>query len=85
MYYVLVGSPGKRSRLISRLDRAGVKAVFHYVPLHSSDAGRRWGRADGRLRVTEDVSDRLLRLPLWPDMKDEDVDRVVSIVDDHLA
>jgi dTDP-4-amino-4,6-dideoxygalactose transaminase len=85
MYYVLLRSLGERSSVISKLDRAGVKAVFHYVPLHSSDAGRRWGRAVGRLEVTEDISDRLLRLPLWPDMRCEDVDRVVSVIEDHLA
>ncbi len=85
MYYVLLRSLDERSRLISSLDRAGVKAVFHYVPLHSSEAGRRAGRVVGPVAVTEDVSDRLLRLPLWPDMTDKDVDRVVALVDSHLA
>jgi dTDP-4-amino-4,6-dideoxygalactose transaminase len=85
MYYILLPTIVERSRLISRLDRAGAKAVFHYVPLHSSDAGRRWGRAVGNLPVTDDVSDRLLRLPLWPDMRDEDVDRIVAVIDDDLT
>ena len=85
MYYILLPTIHERSRLISRLDQAGAMAVFHYVPLHSSEAGRRWGRAAGSLAVTDDISDRLLRLPLWPDMQDEDIDRVVSIIDDYLA
>ena len=85
MYYVLLRSIEERSRLIAALDRAGVKAVFHYVPLHSSAAGKRWGRAAGALDVTDDVSDRLLRLPLWPDMTADDVDRVVVAVDSQLT
>jgi dTDP-4-amino-4,6-dideoxygalactose transaminase len=85
MYYVLLPTIHERSRLISRLDRAGAKAVFHYIPLHSSEAGKRWGRVVGSLAVTDDVSDRLLRLPLWPDMRDEDVDRIVTVIDDDLA
>jgi dTDP-4-amino-4,6-dideoxygalactose transaminase len=82
MYYVLLPSIDERTRLISGLGRAGAMAVFHYVPLHSSEAGRRWGRVMDDLTVTEDVSDRLLRLPLWPDMRDEDVDRVLAVVNE---
>lgn len=85
MYYVLLGSLDERSRLIAHLDHAGVKAVFHYVPLHSSAAGRRWGRAVGDLHVTDDASDRLVRLPLWPDMTAQDVERVVALVEGGLA
>jgi len=85
MYYVLLPTTEMRSHLISRLDQAGAMAVFHYVPLHSSEAGRRWGRTDGDLKVTEDVSDRLLRLPLWPDMTEDDVDYVVAIISAELA
>jgi dTDP-4-amino-4,6-dideoxygalactose transaminase len=85
MYYILLRSPDERSHLISTLDRAGIKAVFHYVPLHSSEAGRRWGRFVGSLHVTEHVSDCLLRLPLWPDMTEEDVDRVVGVIEGHFV
>jgi dTDP-4-amino-4,6-dideoxygalactose transaminase len=52
--------------------------VFHYVPLHSSVAGRQFGRAAGELPVTDDASSRLLRLPLWVGMSDEEVDFVVD-------
>jgi dTDP-4-amino-4,6-dideoxygalactose transaminase len=85
MYYILLPTMSARARLISRLDQAGMMAVFHYVPLHSSDAGRRWGRSFGDLSVTDDVSGRLLRLPLWPDLLDKDVDRVVAVIDDDLS
>jgi dTDP-4-amino-4,6-dideoxygalactose transaminase len=80
MYYLLVPDLEARSRLIGELKRVGIHAVFHYVPLHTSAAGRRYGREAGRLTVTENASDRLVRLPLWPRMADEDVTRVVDAV-----
>jgi dTDP-4-amino-4,6-dideoxygalactose transaminase len=65
MYYVLLPSPEQRTRLIDRLRRRGIGAVFHYVPLHSSPAGRRYARTAGSMAHTDDLSARLLRLPLW--------------------
>jgi dTDP-4-amino-4,6-dideoxygalactose transaminase len=59
--------------------------VIHYVPLHSSPAGKRYGRASGELAVTEDLSGRLLRLPLYYEMSDQDVDRVVAAVKEFYA
>jgi dTDP-4-amino-4,6-dideoxygalactose transaminase len=80
MYYLLLPDLKSRSRLIDDLEGVGVHAVFHYVPLHTSDAGRRFGRQAGDLTVSEDASARLLRLPLWAGMTNEDVDRVVDAV-----
>lgn len=80
MYYLLMGSREQRDQLIATLAGVDINAVFHYVPLHASRAGRRYGRAHGELVVTESVSERLLRLPLWPDMREQDVDRVVDAV-----
>jgi dTDP-4-amino-4,6-dideoxygalactose transaminase len=54
--------------------------VFHFVPLHSSPAGKRLGRSPGPLPVTDQASDRLLRLPLWFGMGEADVERVVGAV-----
>jgi dTDP-4-amino-4,6-dideoxygalactose transaminase len=65
MYYILLASGTDRDRFIQRLGEAGIKAVAHYVPLHSSAAGRRYGRAHGSLEVTDRVSEQLVRLPLW--------------------
>lgn len=65
MYYILLESLEKRTRLISKLKKLDVNAVFHYVPLHSSPAGRKYGRVNGDMTNTEDLADRLLRLPLW--------------------
>jgi dTDP-4-amino-4,6-dideoxygalactose transaminase len=85
MYYLLLPDLDSRSRLIAELKRVGVHAVFHYVPLHASDAGRRHGRQAGDLTVTDDVSERLVRLPLWPAMAVEDVERVVDAVESACA
>lgn len=65
MYYILLESLEKRSKLIAKLKDQGVNAVFHYVPLHSSPAGQKYGRVHGKMIHTEDLADRLLRLPLW--------------------
>ena len=80
MYYLLLPDRARRDTLIERLAERGVMAVFHYVPLHSSPAGRRHGRAAGSLEHTDAASDRLVRLPLWVGMDDADVERVVAEV-----
>ena len=64
-YYLLLADPAERPRFIERLRKDDVHAVFHYVPLHSSPAGRKYGRASGTMRVTDAAADRLVRLPLW--------------------
>jgi dTDP-4-amino-4,6-dideoxygalactose transaminase len=65
MYYLLLPNLERRTHFIRTLADAGIGAVFHYVPLHSSPAGLRYGRANGSLPVTDDASDRLVRMPLW--------------------
>jgi dTDP-4-amino-4,6-dideoxygalactose transaminase len=78
LYYLLARDRRDRDAVIERLRRRGVHAVFHYVPLHSSPAGRRYGRAAGALGRTDDIAARLLRLPLFNDMDGETADRVVG-------
>lgn len=70
MYYILLNSLDERTKVIERLKKKDINAVFHYVPLHSSPAGAKFGRKHAELPVTEDLSDRLLRLPLWVGMND---------------
>ena len=65
MYYVLLPDLAVRSRLIEALARQSIMAVFHYIPLHSSPAGRKYGRAATPMPRTDDLASRLLRLPLW--------------------
>ncbi len=78
MYYLLAPSLEARTELISRLKARGVTAVFHYLPLHLSTMGTRFGGRRGMCPVTEDVSDRLVRLPFFNSMTSEDQGRVVE-------
>ena len=80
MYYLQFQNSGHRTAIQSTLREAGVDVVFHYVPLHSSPAGRRYGRAGGAMTVTDRVAGTLLRLPLWVGMAEADVDRVADAV-----
>lgn len=65
MYYLLLPDLETRTAFIDGLKAAGIHTVFHYVPLHSAPAGRRYSRACGDLPVTTSISERLVRLPLW--------------------
>jgi dTDP-4-amino-4,6-dideoxygalactose transaminase len=65
MYYLLLSCEKKRAELVSEFKKRGVSAVPHYVPLHSSMAGMKFGRVVGSMLVTDSISSRLLRLPLW--------------------
>ncbi|QIK80424.1 dTDP-4-amino-4,6-dideoxygalactose transaminase [Lysobacter sp. HDW10] len=65
MYYLLMPSPEVRTHFIEGMKAKGIGCVFHYIPLHSSPGGIQYGRAHGVLNTTDDVSDRLVRLPLW--------------------
>jgi dTDP-4-amino-4,6-dideoxygalactose transaminase len=85
MYYLLLPDRRRRDLLIERLAELGIQAVFHYVPLHSSPAGRRYGRVGGTLPITDSVSERLVRLPLWVEMGQAEIDRVVEGVEAALA
>ena len=78
MYHVIVVDLATRTALIRHLAGRGISAVFHYVPLHTSEAGLRHGRSVSGLDVTNSVSDRLLRLPLWAGMSEAEVERVVD-------
>jgi dTDP-4-amino-4,6-dideoxygalactose transaminase len=80
MYYVLLPNLDVRTDFIDFLAAQNINAVFHYVPLHNSTAGARYGRSVGSLGVTNDVSDRLVRLPLWAGMTEALVERVVAAV-----
>ena len=78
LYYLLMPSPLARTALIRHLQRRDVKATFHYLPLHLSDYGRRCGGRPGDCPVTEEVSDRLVRLPIYPGMSEADLRRVTD-------
>jgi dTDP-4-amino-4,6-dideoxygalactose transaminase len=80
IYYLLLPDRHHRDRLLGELHRQGIEAHFHYVPLHSAPAGRRYGRCAGSLEVTEDASSSLIRLPMWADLPEESAGRVIEAV-----
>ena len=84
IYYVLLPDVATRTRAIQHLAGSNVRAVFHYVPLHSSPAGRQLGRAHGSLEETNRAGDRLLRLPLWVGMTKRDVALVTRLLAEAL-
>jgi dTDP-4-amino-4,6-dideoxygalactose transaminase len=80
MFYMLMPSLEQRQALIAHLKSRGILAVFHYLPLHLSDMGRGFGGQEGDCPVTEDVSDRLVRLPFYNVLTEMDQARVVSAI-----
>ena len=80
MYYVLLAPEIDRQAVLDELKSNDIWAVFHYVPLHSSPAGQRYGRANGELKVTDYQSERLVRLPLWVGLTESQQDRVISVI-----
>lgn len=85
MFYLLVRDLDTRTRLLNDLNARGINAVFHYVPLHSSSGGRRFGRAATAMPHTDAISEQLVRLPLWIGMTESDVDTVGGCVERILA
>jgi len=80
LYHLLLPTLAERTALIEALAAEDIQAVFHYVPLHSAPAGKRFGRAHGELTNTDAAGDRLVRLPLWVGMTDEEIERVIAAV-----
>jgi dTDP-4-amino-4,6-dideoxygalactose transaminase len=80
MFYLLLPDLAQRQQLMRSLREENIYAVFHYVPLHLSDMGRRFGGAEGLCPVTESISDRLLRLPFYTDLSEDDQERVIDVV-----
>lgn len=85
IYFVLAAHAQQRDAALARLTAVGVNAVMHYVPLHSSPAGLRYGRANGPLPLTDDLSARLIRLPLHPRITPEEQAVVVHALGDVLV
>ena len=80
MYYVLLAPEIDRQKVLSELKKNDIYSVFHYVPLHSSPAGQRYGRAHGELEVTVKQSERLVRLPLWVGLAPAQQERIVEVL-----
>lgn len=80
IFWLLLEDEATRAALIRHLNGQRINAVFHYVPLHSAPAGRRYGRVAGPMAVTDSISSRLLRLPMYLELGDAEVARVVAEV-----
>jgi dTDP-4-amino-4,6-dideoxygalactose transaminase len=85
MYYILLDSLDTRTRLIAQLKAQGINTVFHYVPLHSAPAGRKYGRVSGTMQQTDELSERLLRLPLFYEMTQNDITRICAAIEQFFA
>ncbi len=80
MFYLLMPSLEKRQALIAHLKAQNIISAFHYLPLHLSEMGQKFGGKEGDCPVTEDVSDRLVRLPFYNDLTEADLARVVAAI-----
>jgi dTDP-4-amino-4,6-dideoxygalactose transaminase len=82
IFYLILPSTQARASLIAHLKSRGILAVFHYLPLHLSEMGRSLGGVEGSCPVTEELSARLLRLPLFNDMSEDEQSRVIEAIRD---
>ncbi|QDL54442.1 dTDP-4-amino-4,6-dideoxygalactose transaminase [Rhodoferax aquaticus] len=85
MYYVLVSPDTDRQAVLNEFRRQSIATVFHYIPLHSSPAGIRYGRVHGSMEVTTTQSERLIRLPLWFGITSEQQREIVGILSKTLG
>lgn len=80
MFYLLMPSLELRQAFIEHLKSCGILSVFHYLPLHLSEMGRTFGGKEGDCPITEDLSDRLVRLPLYNDLSPDQQMRVIQAI-----
>lgn len=78
LYYLVLPAATARDSFIDELRGEGIATAFHYVPLHDAPAGVAYGRTSGPMRHTDDLSRRLVRLPLWADLDEESQQRVIE-------
>ncbi len=84
MYYVLLAPGVDRQQVLTGMKNNGINAVFHYVPLHSAPAGRQYGRVNGSMVNTDDLSERLVRLPLWVGLTEQQQNKVVQALGNEI-
>lgn len=85
LFYLLLPNLEQRQRFIQYLRENQIHSVFHYVPLHASAMGKKFGYQEGDLPMTEEMSDRLVRLPFYFDLSETDQDHVISIIKKYKA
>ena len=84
MYYFLAPTPEKRNQLLQKMKAGGVMAIFHYIPLHTSAVGESLGYKPGNLPITENCASRLIRLPLYADITEQELDKVIEVLTDSI-
>ena len=86
IFYIVTRSEAERTGLIKHLKKQNINAVFHYIPLHSSPAGVKYGKMGAKqLLITEDMGTRVVRLPLFYEMSDKQVRRVVEEINEFFS
>ena len=85
MFYIVTNSLEERGRLISFLKDNGIISVFHYVPLHSSRAGMEYGRFHGEDKYTTEISNRLLRLPMYYGLETEQIQLICETIEEFYS
>ena len=81
IYYVLFNDLETRTKFISYLKENNIQTVFHYIPLHSAPAGLKYCKTFGSMEVTDHISDCLVRMPMYYDLTDDDLDYIMHVVD----
>ena len=84
MYYIILNEKINRDTLISKLKENGIQCTYHYIPLHSSPAGQKYGRTSGTMKHTDDLSRRIVRLPLWTGLNSENLDFTITTIRNNL-
>ncbi|MDP1722760.1 MAG: dTDP-4-amino-4,6-dideoxygalactose transaminase [Candidatus Gottesmanbacteria bacterium] len=82
MFYLLARTHGEQVALLAALKAKGINAVFHYIPLHATDAGRKFSRTGSSMPVTEDLPGRLVRLPLYPALTEDEIAFICATIDE---
>lgn len=84
LFYLLLPNEKTRNTLLACLNKEGINAIFHYIPLHESPAGQKYGRTEGKLEMTETLSRRLIRFPFWVGIQphiDFIIEKTTKIID----
>lgn len=84
MFYLVTQNHVEQVDLLAALKASGINAVFHYVPLHSTDAGKKFGRTDSTMLVTDDLPDRLIRLPLYPALSEDEIANICTAIESFI-
>ena len=82
MFYIKVKDLEERTKLIEYLKENDINAVFHYVPLHSAPAGEKFGRFEGEDVYTTNESERLIRLPMYYGLSDNEINKILGVINE---